>query len=113
MDTTQPTFFNWSSGKDAALALYHLQQNPRYDVRQLLTSVNTHYKRVSMHGLRQSLLERQTAAIGLPSRLLQLPEQPTMEEYNKIMTKELSVLRDAGYTHSGFGDIFLQDLRTY
>jgi len=60
------TYFNWSSGKDASLALYHLQKQGRYQVDRLLTSVNTSYNRVSMHGLCRELLERQIGALGLP-----------------------------------------------
>ena len=58
------TFFNWSSGKDAALALYKLQQNQEYRVERLLTSLNAHHNRVSMHGLHRDLLLEQAKEIG-------------------------------------------------
>jgi len=58
--------FCWSGGKDSALALYKLMQEGRYEVVSLLTTCNEHFQRVSMHGVRLDLLERQAEAIGLP-----------------------------------------------
>ncbi|MEM9819791.1 MAG: ATP-binding protein [Bacteroidota bacterium] len=113
MNPTHKTYFNWSSGKDAALAFYHLQQDPTYQIDRLITTVNAHYQRVSMHGLPIQLLNRQAAAIGLPLSTIQLPEQPTMERYEQILGDTLRELQQQGYTHSGFGDIFLEDLRQY
>ncbi len=107
------TYFNWSSGKDASLALYHLQKDGKYQVDRLLTSINTHHNRVSMHGLRRALLEKQVEAIGLPCTTIELPEETSMEDYNRIMTRTVETLRDQGYAHTAFGDIFLEDLRSY
>lgn len=107
------TFFNWSTGKDAALALYHLQQDTTYEVVHLLTSVNTAYDRVSMHGIRRALLEQQVKALGIPSSTLELPEEPSMEEYENTMRNALEKLRADGFTRAAFGDIFLEDLRSY
>ena len=53
------TYFNWSSGKDSALALHYLIKNSHYSVEHLLTSVNASVDRVSMHGVRRALLEQQ------------------------------------------------------
>ncbi|MCK5440821.1 MAG: adenine nucleotide alpha hydrolase [Maribacter sp.] len=107
------TYFNWSSGKDASLALYYLQREKKYHVDRLLTSINTHHDRVSMHGLRRELLEKQIKSIGLPLTTIELPEKPTMEDYNHIMNGTIIALKSKGYTNCGFGDIFLEDLRTY
>jgi len=107
------TYFNWSSGKDASLALYHLQKEGKYQVDRLLTSINTSYDRVSMHGLCRELLERQIGALGLPLRTIELPERPSTEVYQREMERVVKELKSQGYTHSGFGDIFLEDLRTY
>ncbi len=107
------TYFNWSSGKDASLALYHLQKDGKYQIDRLLTSINAHHNRVSMHGLRRELLEQQIKSIGIPVTTVELPEEPTMEEYNKIMNGTVKQLKSEGYSNCGFGDIFLEDLRTY
>lgn len=105
--------FNWSSGKDSALALYKILQNPEFKIECLLTSVNQQFQRISMHGVRVELLEAQAKSIGLPLKIMQIPEMPTMEVYEDVMTKTLSELKEQGITHSVFGDIFLEDLRKY
>ncbi|WAC03178.1 diphthine--ammonia ligase [Lacinutrix neustonica] len=107
------TYFNWSYGKDSALALYYLLQDPNYTIGKLVTSVNTHYNRVSMHGLPLDLLKAQTNAIGIPLQTIDLPEQPTMEDYERIMTKVVNSLKTEGFSHAVFGDIFLEDLKRY
>lgn len=107
------TYFNWSSGKDSALALYYLLQDDRYAVDELITSINSHYNRVSMHGLRKELLIAQTEAVNITSNLIELPEMPSMEIYEQKMLETVSRLKSEGFTHSAFGDIFLEDLRTY
>lgn len=107
------TYFNWSSGKDAALALYYLQQESLYNVERLLTSVNMVHDRVSMHGLRRNLLVQQVAAIGIPGTTIELPEEPSMEEYERGMRYAVEALKREKFTCAAFGDIFLEDLRTW
>jgi uncharacterized protein (TIGR00290 family) len=105
--------FNWSSGKDSALALYKTLQNDEFEICCLLTSVNQQLQRISMHGVRVELLEQQAKSIGLSLEIMQIPEMPTMEVYEAVMQTSLSKLKDQGVTHSIFGDIFLEDLRKY
>lgn len=111
---TIPTYFNWSGGKDSTLALQYLLQENQYDVRCLLTSVNAHFNRISMHGVRVELLELQAQAIGIPLRKLLLPEMPSMEIYEQTMLETLEQLKsEFQLEKAAFGDIFLEDLRTY
>jgi len=105
--------FNWSSGKDSALALYKILQNPEFEINCLLTSVNQQYQRISMHGVRVELLEQQAESINIPLEIMQIPEMPTMEVYENMMQQTLEKLKKKGITHSVFGDIFLEDLRKY
>nr|WP_236011186.1 adenine nucleotide alpha hydrolase [Olleya sediminilitoris] len=107
------TYFNWSTGKDSALALYYLLNDNNYSVNQLVTTINSHYNRVTMHGLRQELLVAQTQALNIKASFIQLPEQPSMEVYNQIMQDSVTSLKNQGFTHSAFGDIFLEDLKAY
>ena len=113
MNSKHKTYFNWSTGKDSALALYHLLQDKRYAVDELITTVNSHYNRVSMHGLRKELLIAQTNALNIRASLIELPEMPSMEVYEQKMVETVSRLKEDGFTHSAFGDIFLEDLRIY
>ncbi|MEX0273353.1 MAG: diphthine--ammonia ligase [Flavobacteriaceae bacterium] len=107
------TFINWSSGKDAAMALYAMQRAQKLSVDLLLTTINAEYNRVSMHGLHRNLLEEQAKAIGIPLEVVALDANPTMEDYQRLMTEKMQTLKMLGYTHAGFGDIFLEDLKDY
>ena len=113
MSTGGKTYFNWSGGKDSALALYHTLKAGTLRPDLLLTSVNTAVDRISMHGVRSSLLDMQAASIGLPLQKLQLPEGLGMTEYNDTMRRVVTGLVEKGYTETVFGDIFLEDLRLY
>ena len=107
------SYFNWSVGKDGALALYHSLNNEAYSIERLLTSINSQYGRVSMHGVREELMEQQAAAIGIPLQKILLPDQPSMAAYEGQMRQTTAGLQQEGFTHSFFGDIFLEDLKKY
>ena len=104
---------NWSGGKDSALALYHSVQNKACDVRYLLTSLNDSFRRISMHGVREELLDQQAQRLDIELLKLRLPETASMEDYQVRMVEILQPLADTGITTSIFGDIFLEDLRLY
>jgi uncharacterized protein (TIGR00290 family) len=108
-----PCIFNWSGGKDSALALYHCLQNPDLDIRYLVTTINDAADRISMHGVRTTLLVQQAESIGIPLYQIRLPEMPDMATYDSVMAGHLSKFKNEGITHSIFGDIFLQDLKDY
>lgn len=105
--------FNWSGGKDSALALYHCLKNPNLEIKYLVTSINDSVNRVSMHGVRHDLLLQQAKEIGIPLYEIRLPEMPDMSVYDETMRIHLQKLKAEGITHSIFGDIFLEDLKKY
>jgi len=105
--------FNWSSGKDSALALYKVLERSDYEISCLLTTVNQRFNRISMHNIRVELLQQQAKNIGIPLQIVQIPEMPSMEIYDNIMTTTLTKIKNQGVSHSIFGDIFLEDLRKY
>ena len=106
------TYFNWSSGKDSALALYRLLQNKDYYITTLVTTVNTDTNRVSMHGLRNELLDMQLKALGFPHQKIELSGNVSMQSYDNIMRKAMEKLALEN-DFAAFGDIFLEDLKTY
>ncbi|SHF52728.1 MJ0570-related uncharacterized domain-containing protein [Salegentibacter echinorum] len=106
-------YLNWSSGKDAALSLYNLRDGKEYSVEKLVTTVNTKFNRISMHGVREELLQMQAESIGLPLHKIALHGEISMEDYNEIMQSETQKLLNEGFTHSVFGDILLEDLKAY
>lgn len=104
---------SWSGGKDAAAALAELRDAPDVEVVELLTTVNVARDRVSMHGVRRSLVARQAEALSLPVRFVELPEGVANEEYERRMGAVLDEYARRGVTHVAFADLFLEDVREY
>jgi uncharacterized protein (TIGR00290 family) len=109
----QEVILNWSSGKDAALAFYYLSQSDAYRVAGLLTSISAGYKRVSMHGIAEEILDMQARYMDIPLRKIYLPENADMQAYNNIMSAAVTDIKAAGIDTMAFGDIFLEDLKKY
>ncbi len=111
--------FCWSGGKDSAMALYEILQAGSYDVVALLTTLSAPYDRISMHGVRRSLLDEQVRRLGIPPAnwrgKLEVVSVSTSsnEEYEKKMGQLLSRYKVQGVETVAFGDIFLEDLRKY
>jgi uncharacterized protein (TIGR00290 family) len=104
---------SWSGGKDSCLALYELRRGQSYYVKALLTTVTCDYDRVSMHGVRRVLLERQAASLGLPLRQILISKGAANEEYERKMAEAFSEYKAAGIESVVFGDLFLEDVRAY
>lgn len=108
-----PILMCWSGGKDSAMALQALVDDARFDVVALLTTVNQEYQRISMHGVRRELLERQSEAIGLPLSVVEVPNFPSNTVYEEAMRAALLAWKEKGVSTIAFGDLFLEDVRTY
>ena len=110
----QKAVFCWSSGKDSALALYEILKKPElYSVVSLLTTVTEDYDRVSMHGVRNTLLELQSQSLGIPLQKVVIRKTSVNDEYEARMSSILNEFKSQGVTAIIFGDIFLEDLRKY
>ncbi len=108
-----PVLFSWSGGKDSAMALHALRRDPEFEVVALLTTVTEGYERISMHGVRRELLQRQAESIGLPLEEVLIPPQCSNPVYEFRMGEAVLRFRGRGVLHVAFGDIFLEDLRAY
>jgi uncharacterized protein (TIGR00290 family) len=104
---------SWSGGKDSAIALYEILKNKRIEISALLTTVTEDYDRISMHGVRRILLERQAVALGLPLEIVLIPRNASNGDYERNMGQTLEKYRQAGVATVVFGDIFLEDVRKY
>lgn len=107
------TWLAWSSGKDSAWALHTLRARPDVRVEALVTTVNEVADRVAMHAVRHTLLRRQAEALGLPLRVVPLPQPCPNAVYEARMEALLAEARAEGVTHMAFGDLFLEDVRAY
>jgi uncharacterized protein (TIGR00290 family) len=105
----------WSGGKDSSLALARLRADPAVHVCALITAVTSGFDRISIHGVRRELLERQAAAIGLPLIVASLESQAPNAAYETAWASALAEgsARFDGATHVAYGDLFLADVRAY
>ncbi|MBI2881159.1 MAG: diphthine--ammonia ligase [Candidatus Tectomicrobia bacterium] len=114
MGKKEKIVLSWSGGKDSALALFELRRSGRYEIHSLLTTVAGGYDRVSHHGVRAELLERQAAAVGAPLHKLYLPaDRCSNQDYEAAMEEAMLGYKEDGVRTVAFGDIFLRDLREY
>jgi uncharacterized protein (TIGR00290 family) len=115
MRIARPIALSWSGGKDSALALQHLRAGGEHEVVALLTSVTRGYDRVSIHGVRRTLLEAQAAALGLPLIEVWLEPKSSDAAYQRAFLDALDVLAREHPAVNGiaFGDLYLRDVRDY
>jgi uncharacterized protein (TIGR00290 family) len=103
----------WSSGKDSAWALYRVRKAGTYEVIGALTTITDTFGRVSMHGVREDILQAQIAAAGLRLVGVRIPYPCPNEVYEAAMAAAIEGARGDGVTHIIFGDLFLRDVRAY
>jgi uncharacterized protein (TIGR00290 family) len=109
----KPVLMSWSGGKDSCLALCEIQKSSSYRVAVLLTTITREYDRISMHGVRRLLLERQAASLGLPLHQVLISNGANNEEYEMEMAQAFSGYQQNGIDSVVFGDLYLEDIRTY
>lgn len=104
--------FCWSGGKDSALCLHKTLSEKTYDVKYLLTTVNGNFNRISMHGVREELVEMQAQSIGI-ELIKVIVKEGSNSEYENQMEAAFLKAKQEGVEHVIYGDIFLEDLRAY
>jgi uncharacterized protein (TIGR00290 family) len=111
----EPIVLSWSGGKDSALTLDALRRDPSVEVVALLTTVTTGYDRISIHGVRRSLLYAQTESLGLPVYEIVLEPKSSNEQYDAAVARGLADVRrrHPDVRRIAYGDLFLEDVRRY
>jgi uncharacterized protein (TIGR00290 family) len=104
---------SWSSGKDSAWMLHVLRTLHPGAVAGLLTTTNSAFDRVAMHGVRRAVLDAQARAAALPLHVVPLPWPCSNADYERLMGDAVAGLVRDGFTHVAFGDLFLEDVRQY
>jgi diphthamide synthase (EF-2-diphthine--ammonia ligase) len=106
-------YVSWSSGKDSAMALWVAKCSGLIEAAGILTTTSEAYERVAIHGVREQLLTRQAAALGLPLRTVALPTPCSHELYEAKIKDAYAALFASGVQQIVFGDLFLKDLRDH
>jgi uncharacterized protein (TIGR00290 family) len=109
----EKVLFAWSGGKDSALAFYYFQQSQNYNIQALLTTITKDFDRVSMHGFRTRLLEKQAKEIDFVLEKVSIPKDCSNQMYENIMEHTLIKYKTNGIDKVIFGDIFFEDVRKY
>ena len=103
----------WSGGKDAAMALHKAKQDPLIQVVGLVTTLNKGSNKTAGHKIKEAVLDRQAIQTGLPLRKMWVNELPDNNEYENQLLSIYAQLRSEGIRTVIYGDIFLQDIKTY
>jgi uncharacterized protein (TIGR00290 family) len=106
-------WLSWSSGKDSAWTLHEVRRSGSVEIAALLTTITEPFERVSMHGVRVSLLEAQAASVGLPLVKVPIPFPCTNEQYAACMSSAMERALSEGISSMIFGDLYLEDIRRY
>ena len=104
---------SWSGGKDSAWALHLLRQAGEFEVGGLLTTLNERFRRVTIHGFREELLDRQAEMAALPLWKVDLPFPCSNEQYEARMALMCERAVQERFYGIAFGDLFLEDIRAY
>jgi uncharacterized protein (TIGR00290 family) len=104
---------SWSGGKDSCMALREIQRAPGLRVETLVTTITRDYDRISMHRVRRVLLERQAANLGVPLHQIPISKGASNAEYETKMGEMFAIYRERGIDSVVFGDLFLEEIRTY
>jgi len=116
METTsrqEPVLVSWSGGKDSCMALREILGDPGLRVEALLTTITRDYDRVSMHGVRRALVERQADSLGISLHQIPISNSATNVEYEMRMAEAFAIYRERGTNRVAFGDLFLEEIRAY
>ena len=105
--------FSWSGGKDSTLALYELMETGAYDIVALMTTITKDYDRISMHGVRTALLERQADALGIKLEKALMSKGASIEDNEVMIRQVLERYCADGVKVNAAGDIYLEDVKKY
>jgi uncharacterized protein (TIGR00290 family) len=104
---------SWSTGKDSTLALHEVLRAGDVEVVGIMTTITSSFGRVSMHGVREALLDQQAEALGLRCWKVPIPSPCPNEVYEREMGRVLGEIKELGVSAVVFGDLFLEDIRRY
>lgn len=102
-------FVSWSSGKDCMYALYRFVNRAEGEVICLLNMSDADSDRSRSHGISNSLIKRQAEALPYP--LWQCPI--TLGSYETSLKGAIGKLKEQGVEAGIFGDIYLEEHRSW
>lgn len=113
MNSKKKATVSWSGGKDSAFALYKILASGQFEVVNLHTVFDQDTKRVGLHGVRETMIEKQAINVGFPLEKIYLPASEDHDCYKSTMQNFYRSCWRQGIEGVVFGDIFLEDLRDF
>lgn len=111
MNYRKKAVFNWSGGKDSALALQKILNADKFEVISLFTTINEETQKSSIHSIPLEILLRQAKSIGIPLYTMSFAKD--LKNYDSRMLEVVHHFKTKGVTHFIFGDISLSDIKSY
>lgn len=111
MDVIKKAAFNWSGGKDSALALQKTLRNKNIVVVALFTTFNEETQKSSMHSIPMDLLTLQAKSIGIPLYTMYFSKD--LKNYDEKMLEAVTHFKTMGVSQFIFGDLMASGLQTY
>lgn len=109
--SAEKAYFNWSGGKDSALALHRALSSGAYRIEMLFSTVNEKGMRIAMHEVGIDLIARQAEALGLPLEILAFDSEGDPAEYRRAMGEKAEDFKRRGIRTALFGDISNEAVR--
>lgn len=103
--------FNWSGGKDSAMALQKVLREAEFEVVSLLTHLDRDTHTTTVHALPLPVILQQAASIGIP--LTPLFVDQSLSDYPSQMRDIALQLKAKDVTHFIFGDLASSHIRSY
>lgn len=113
MNNKKKVVLFWSGGKDSALALKRIKEDPELELVSLLTTFDTKSSEIKYHGVPEVLITQQAMLMNLPLIRVYLPEDCDNESYKLALKKYFDLFKAKGIEYMAFGDIHLEDIRKY
>lgn len=101
-------FCSWSGGKESMLSLYKVQKEG-IEVKYLLNMLREDGKYSRSHGLSSKILQMQAENIGIPI----IQSKCSWETYEHLFKNAVSQLKEDGVTTGIFGDIDIEEHRSW
>lgn len=111
MHQKKKAVFNWSGGKDSALALQKTLQENEFDVVSLLTTINKETLKSTVHSLPLEILYRQAESIGIPIHTVNISDD--LKDYDEKMKLAVHHFKIQGVTNFIFGDLQVSNIKSY
>lgn len=111
MNNTKKPVFNWSGGKDSALALQKVLANNDFEVIALLTTITKGTNKSSVHAIPLHLLQQQAKSIGIKLYVIEVNND--LSNYITEISKAVEIFKQQQVTHFIFGDLSSSNIFNY